>query len=210
METCVPYEGHFASKQGRSSPLWSFARTGFILAVCTPLAIAPVPAAAQYYNNLGTEGRNYGGSHPSGGSGVGPGVVGGILGGIVGGIILNKVIQDYNANNPPHVRRPPPPPDRRHPIIAGPRRHPPVNQAEAKPVRPSKPPNNEKAPPPRKEPPRVAKAIVPPPQRPGSGVPPKDEQTRSCSNSARAFRRKRSTRSRGGNGCNGSRHKASS
>jgi subtilisin family serine protease len=47
MEKGAPYEGRFAKKQGRSPPHWSFGRTGFVLAVCTPLAIAPVPAAAQ-------------------------------------------------------------------------------------------------------------------------------------------------------------------
>ncbi len=65
MEKGTPYERRFAKKQGRSPPLWSFTRTGFILAVCTPFAIAPVPAAAGEY---------YPPPHPSGGSGPGPGV----------------------------------------------------------------------------------------------------------------------------------------
>jgi subtilisin family serine protease len=46
MEKGAPREDCFAKQQGRSPPPRSFARTGFILAVCTPLAIAPVPAAA--------------------------------------------------------------------------------------------------------------------------------------------------------------------
>ena len=50
METGGPNVGHFARNPGRSAPLWSLARTGFILAVCTPVALAPVPAAAgEYY-----------------------------------------------------------------------------------------------------------------------------------------------------------------
>jgi hypothetical protein len=104
--------GRFAGKQGRSPPLWSIARTGFILAVCTPLAIAPVPAAAEDY---------YPPPHPSGGSG-GFGGGAGIGAGIVGGLILGTVLQHLNENNPPYRRpRPPPPPYRRPLIVTGPR-----------------------------------------------------------------------------------------
>jgi hypothetical protein len=71
METGVPNEGHFAWKQGRSAPLWSFARTGFVLAVCTLVAIAPVPAAAEDYYPPHPSG-GYGGS-PLAGRGLGGG-----------------------------------------------------------------------------------------------------------------------------------------
>jgi hypothetical protein len=87
METGVPNEGHFARKQGLSLLLWSFARTGFILAVCTPLAISPVPAAAQCYGATayrGCGGEGGGGGPGGGGHGFGRGA--GIGAGIVGGI----------------------------------------------------------------------------------------------------------------------------
>src|ERR1700730_6040681 len=85
MEKGTPYEGHFARKQGRSPPLWAFARTGFILAVSTPLAIAPLPAAAQCGDlactgggrgGLGSGGHGYGGgggAPEGGGHGYGGG-----------------------------------------------------------------------------------------------------------------------------------------
>lgn len=89
MEKGAPCEGCFAKQQGRSPPPRSFARTGFALAVCAPLAIAPVPAAAQSINlgglalggGLGTLGllhHGFGGGQGFGSPGFTPrGPVGG-------------------------------------------------------------------------------------------------------------------------------------
>jgi hypothetical protein len=208
MEKGAPYEGRFAKKQGRSPPHWSFARTGFVLAVCIPLAIAPVPAAAQYYS--GDTGRG----------GHGFGVGGGIGAGIVGGLILGEVLHHLN-NKPPgyptptHRTRGTLPP---RVYVPGPEhspRHPPrYVPPPVEPVRYSKPPKNEPAPPPptrHGSSPRRHRRLRPVPP---AAFPPKTSiatfRTRSYSNLARAFRRKRSMRSRGGSGCNGSRHNPSS
>jgi hypothetical protein len=121
MEMGVPYEGRFVRKQGRSPPLWSFARNGCILAVCTPLSITPVPAAAA---------DDYGGSPLArrglGGGGHGFGVGGGAAVGL-GMLELGLALQGLNANNPSRIRGPPP--CRGHPVVVGPRGHPPVEQA---------------------------------------------------------------------------------
>ena len=71
MEKGAPDKGRFSKKRGRSPLLSSLARTGFVLAVCTPVVIAPVPAAAQCGDfacpgggrgGLGGGGRGYGGA----------------------------------------------------------------------------------------------------------------------------------------------------
>ena len=228
MQTGVPNYGHFAKKQGRSPPLWPVARTGFILAVCTPLAIVPVPAAAACefcggsppsggYGGSRPSG-GYGGSHPSGGFGAGLGLGLGIA---VGGMILEKAIHDHNANNPSYDRPPQrykpwhptggftPPPE------YSPRRPQRYVPPPVEPVRYSKdmslrhrlpqirhespgqrrPQNRHQSPGHQRRLRRVPTAAFPPRTRIASF------RTRSCSNSARAFRPKRSMRSRGGNGC---------
>jgi hypothetical protein len=195
MEKGTPYEGHFARKQGRSPPFWSFAGTGFILAVSTPLAIAPLPAAAQCGDlacsgggrgGLGSGGHGYGGGGGAiggGGHGYGggPGVVGGIVGGMIGGMILEKVIHDHDANNP-RYDRPPPKHSPRHPQRYVPPPVEPIRYRYSKPPRnepapppPTKSPHVARAPAPPTNPPKVARAPAPPPPRPNTGVPPKDE-----------------------------------
>jgi hypothetical protein len=151
MENGAPYEGHFAKKQGRSPPLW--ARTGFVLAVCAPLAIAPVPAAAGSITRRRTL----------------PGALG-----------SDRGWDNPPYRHPTRRFTPPPEHSPRHPQRYVPPPVEPVRYSkppknEPAPPPPAKPPHVARAPAPPTNPPKVARAPAPPPPRPNSGVPPKDE-----------------------------------
>ncbi|WP_147077273.1 S8 family peptidase [Methylobacterium haplocladii] len=139
------------------------------------LALAPLPALAQYRGMPGGQSGGYGGGGLGGGAGIGLGIGGAILGGVVGSMARERASRAEEAEESPPPRRPGrvvEPPTRQRPIVDRPVRLRPT-EPPLRVVRPSRvvPVETAKAQP-AARPARIAPVAKAPPPRPPKQIVP--------------------------------------